>query len=131
MRKTIIFKRFLKVPRKYKCAITLDESEKVLYCDSTVYHMETKSIYESLSQLQSPQDIEKALQDLCTPKELQNMEERWIICQLLHQKKSYREVHRICGSSLTTITRVARFLTDTKTDGYNILLKKNFEEYND
>lgn len=85
---------------------------------------ELQTLVQALSTIKNPQDIEKVLLDICTPKEFKNMQERWTICQLLHRKKTYRQIHSICGSSLTTITRVARFLTNENNGGYKILLEK-------
>jgi len=82
------------------------------------------NLEDALIKIKTTNDLLKVLKDLCTPKELQNMQERWTVCQLLYQNLSYRAVHTTCGSSLTTITRVARFLTMEKNQGYKLLLQK-------
>ena len=65
------------------------------------------------------------LSDLCTPQELQSMSERIFVAYLLSQgNKSYRKIQLETGVSLSTITRVARFLKDEKYGGY----RKFFEE---
>ncbi|MCY4413772.1 MAG: YerC/YecD family TrpR-related protein [Alphaproteobacteria bacterium] len=83
-----------------------------------------------LSHIQSSEKMERVLKDICTPKELSSLQERWQVAQLLSSGLSYREVHAKCGSSLTTITRVARFLNVESNQGYKILLetKQNLEK---
>ena len=50
--------------------------------------------------------------DLCTPAELQALVDRWQVVQLLQQDLPYRRIHDLTGVSVTTIGRVARFLSD-------------------
>lgn len=50
--------------------------------------------------------------DLCTPAELQALVDRWQVVQLLQQNLPYRRIHELTGVSVTTIGRVARFLSD-------------------
>jgi TrpR-related protein YerC/YecD len=70
--------------------------------------------------------------DLCTPKELKEMQERWQIAQLLNRKKySYRDIKSITNSSLTTITRVAKFLVQEKNSGYRIILDRKQSNANE
>ncbi|MEX2124287.1 MAG: YerC/YecD family TrpR-related protein [Woeseia sp.] len=49
--------------------------------------------------------------DLCTPAELQALVDRWQVVQLLQQDLPYRRIHDLTGVSVTTIGRVARFLS--------------------
>ena len=65
------------------------------------------------------------LKDLCTPQELSSLAERWRVCKLLDQGDlSYRDIHKLTGASLTTISRVARFLKDEPYHGYKNILNK-------
>ncbi len=76
-------------------------------------------------QLKTAEEIQKFLRDLCTPKELREFEQRWEVCQLLYAGQlSYREIAGKTGASVTTITRVARFLRDEPHQGYNSVLEK-------
>lgn len=50
--------------------------------------------------------------DLCTPAELQALVDRWQVVQLLQQDLPYRRIHDLTGVSVTTIGRVARFLSN-------------------
>lgn len=50
--------------------------------------------------------------DLCTPAELQALKDRWAVVEMLAEGRlSYRQIHDQTGVSVTTIGRVARYLT--------------------
>jgi len=51
--------------------------------------------------------------DLCTPAELQALKDRWAVAELLAEERlTYRQIHEQTGVSITTIGRVARYLSD-------------------
>jgi len=86
------------------------------------HHIE---LAEAILHLESRDEIEMFLKDLCTPQEVRALKERWRVCQLLENEKlSYRQIHSLTGASLTTIGRVARFLKDEPYHGYRALLNK-------
>src|SRR5260370_9506435 len=61
--------------------------------------------------LRSVEECRSFFRDLCTPAELQAMADRWAVVELLERGLPYREIHRQTGVSVTTIGRVARYLT--------------------
>lgn len=63
------------------------------------------------------------LEDLCTPAELEAMIDRWRVALLLEQGIPYREIHDQTGVSVTTIGRVARFLS-RGAGGYRLALQR-------
>jgi len=78
-----------------------------------------------LKELNSSKDIENFLLDLCTPSEIEAMEERWEVAQLLYEGKStYRDIASKLNTSTATVTRVARFLFKETNKGYIKVLKK-------
>jgi TrpR-related protein YerC/YecD len=78
-----------------------------------------------LKELNSSKDIENFLMDLCTPSEIEAMEERWEVAQLLYEGKStYRDIASKLNTSTATVTRVARFLFKETNQGYIKVLKK-------
>lgn len=82
-------------------------------------------LYDALLLLESRQEAQNFLKDLCTPQEINTLSERWRVCQLLAAGElSYREIHSATGASITTIGRVARFLKDEPNNGYKVLLHK-------
>ncbi len=86
---------------------------------------EQSTVYEAFLLLETVDECKKFLADLCTPQENEALRERWKICQLLDEGKySYREIHALTGASLTTISRVGRFLNMEAYQGYRSVLKK-------
>jgi len=80
----------------------------------------------ALKKLNSDKDIENFLKDLCTPAEIEAMQERWEVAQLLYKGNStYRDIASKLNTSTATVTRVARFLFKESNKGYMSLLKKD------
>jgi TrpR-related protein YerC/YecD len=88
------------------------------------HHKDIKDLCRALLLLETEREAFNFLKDLCTPAELIAISERWRICKALNDGLSYREIHAQTGASLTTISRVARFLKDEPYQGYVILLQK-------
>jgi TrpR-related protein YerC/YecD len=75
--------------------------------------------------LKTPQEADSFLRDLCTPGELKDFAERWVVAQTLATSGlPYRAVATQTGASLSTITRVARFLKDEPYQGYQLVIKR-------
>jgi len=70
------------------------------------------ALFEAVVGLQSTADCRNFFKDLCTPAELQALVDRWQVVGLLQQDLPYRRIHELTGVSVTTIGRVARFLSD-------------------
>ena len=70
-----------------------------------------RNLYAAIASLRSPEEVRSFLRDLCTPAELQAMADRWAVVELLERGLPYREIHRQTGVSVTTVGRVARYLT--------------------
>ena len=70
-----------------------------------------RNLCSALSSLRSAEEVQAFLRDLCTPAELEAMADRWAVVEPLKRAVPYRKIHELTGVSLTTITRVARFLT--------------------
>ncbi len=70
-----------------------------------------RNLCVALAALRAPEEMRAFLKDLCTPAELQAMADRWAVVEYLERALPYREIHRLTGVSVTTIGRVARFLT--------------------
>lgn len=84
-----------------------------------------KNLYQAFLMLKTTKEIENFLKDLCTPKEIKDFGDRLEIAGLLEQDEmSYREIAQVTGASLTTVTRVARFLKDEKNNGYKTILNR-------
>ena len=70
------------------------------------------ALFEAIISLESVAECRNFLKDLCTPAELQALVDRWQVVAYLEQGLPYRKIHDLTGVSVTTIGRVARFLTD-------------------
>ena len=78
-----------------------------------------------LSDIESSQEMNSFLTDLCTPAELRALSERWHVAKILDSnEKSYRQINSETGVSTTTIARVARFLRDEPHQGYRTVLNR-------
>ena len=74
-----------------------------------------------LAALQSPEEIAILLQDLCTVKELEQMDQRIRSAVLLMEGKTYTQVCEETGISTVTLSRVSRALQSG--EGYSRLLR--------
>jgi len=79
-----------------------------------------RTLYGAILALRGVEECRSFFRDLCTPAELQAMADRWAVVELLGRGLPYREIHRQTGVSVTTIGRVARFLT-AGNGGYRTL----------
>ncbi len=70
------------------------------------------ALFEAVISLESLAECRNFFKDLCTPAELQALVDRWQVVAYLQQGLPYRKIHDLTGVSVTTIGRVARFLTD-------------------
>ena len=83
------------------------------------------SIAKAILSLKTEKEVTNFLRDLCTPGELKDFEERWAIAQLLATGDfSYRQIAEKASASITTVTRVARFLKDEPYQGYFLALSR-------
>lgn len=84
-----------------------------------------RDLAQVLSKIDSPEDMQRFLIDLCTPAELRALSERWHVAQILDEgQQSYRDINALTGVSTTTIGRVARFLRDEPHQGYRSVLDR-------
>ena len=86
---------------------------------------DVEALCEALLKLRGPDEARRFLRDLTTPGELAALAERWRVARLLDEGgKSYREIAAETGSSTTTVTRVARFLSQEDHQGYRLVLDR-------
>lgn len=80
---------------------------------------------DAILSLKTTEEAENFLRDLCTPGELKDFAERWLVAQTLATSGlAYRAVAAQTGASLSTVTRVARFLKDEPYQGYQLIIKR-------
>ena len=82
-----------------------------------------REFYRAVLSLESVDEARAFLADLCTPAELEALLDRWSVVGYLQQGLPYRRIHELTGVSVTTIGRVARFLTGGN-GGYRTALER-------
>ena len=98
----------MKLERKYTARQEKDAEDK---------------FFEAIKTLQSLEEYRSFFQDILTPAEFQAIKDRWTVAALLDEGYTYREINAISGVSITTVARVARFLSDG-SGGYQIALER-------
>ena len=82
------------------------------------------ALFRAIISLETTAECRDFFRDLCTPAELQALVDRWHVVELLEEGLPYRRIHDLTGVSVTTIGRVARFLTDG-FGGYQTALERS------
>jgi TrpR-related protein YerC/YecD len=82
-----------------------------------------RALCNAILTLRSVDECRAFFRDLCTPAELQALADRWAVVGLLKQGVPYREIHKQTGVSVTTIGRVARYLTNGN-GGYDLAVAR-------
>ena len=80
-------------------------------------------LYRAILTLRTEDECQRFFTDLCTPAELEALVDRWAVVAHLVDSLPYRKIHELTGVSVTTIGRVARFLT-AGNGGYKTVLKR-------
>ena len=70
------------------------------------------ALCRALLSLRTLPELRAFLRDLCTPAELEALTDRWRVVPYLLDGIAYREIHDRTAVSVTTIGRVARFLSE-------------------
>ena len=80
-------------------------------------------LYQAILKLKTPEECYNFLMDLCTVTELNAMEQRFEVAQLLNQGMIYNKILEQTGASSATISRVNRSL-NYGTDGYRLVIER-------
>ncbi|HMM66185.1 MAG TPA: YerC/YecD family TrpR-related protein [Dokdonella sp.] len=70
-----------------------------------------ENLCRALLALDKVSEMRAFLRDLCTPAELEALSDRWRVVPYVLKGMPYREIHDRTAVSITTIGRVARFLS--------------------
>jgi TrpR-related protein YerC/YecD len=84
---------------------------------------EAEALIDALLRLDSRDDAERFLRDLCTLGELRAMAQRWAVARLLDAGLHYAEISKQTGASTATITRIASWLNHGE-GGYRRMLDR-------
>ena len=80
-------------------------------------------MYKAILTIKSEDECRRFFEDLCSPRELSSMEQRYEVARLLMQDNVYTKILEITGASSATISRVNRSLLGG-TGGYEGVLEK-------
>lgn len=81
------------------------------------------TIQNALLQLENKAEVVAFLRDLLTEGEIEEFNSRLTIAELLNQGKTQREIVRLTGTSIATVTRVNQWLR-RGMGGYKLVLER-------
>lgn len=84
--------------------------------------MKRHVLAQAILSLETEEECNLLLEDICTIKEIEDMAHRFEIAFLLSQGKTFIDVEKITGASSATISRVNRCLKHGK--GYRHVIEK-------
>lgn len=84
---------------------------------------EIKILSEAMLALETSDECEKFLTDLCTIREISSMAQRIVVAKLLRDKKTFTEIEEATGMSSATIARINKCL-NYGADGYSLVLDR-------
>ncbi len=84
---------------------------------------DTEALIEAILRLDTRDDAQRFLRDLCTLGELHDLAQRWAVVRLLDGGMHYAEISRLTGASTATITRIASWLNHGE-GGYREMLDR-------
>ena len=82
-----------------------------------------RELVDAILQLETRDELESFLRDLCTLQELETLAHRWQVAKLVDRGLPYVEVAQRTGASTATVTRVAHWLRHGE-GGYRLVLDR-------
>lgn len=88
------------------------------------------ALYETILNLKDLDECRRFFEDLCTPTELQSMEQRFDVAVYLQQGLVYLDILEKTGASSATISRVRRSMLDNGAGGViqNIIIREGLDQ---
>lgn len=71
----------------------------------------SKLLYSAVMTLKSEEECQHLFEDLCTPKEIKSLAQRFAVAKMLSEGKIYNEIVDETGASTATISRVNRTMS--------------------
>ena len=87
-------------------------------------------LYQALLEVQDLEECRRFFEDLCTPTELQAMEQRFDVAVYLQQGLVYLDILEKTGASSATISRVRRSMLDNGAGGVvqSIIIREGLDK---
>ncbi|MBI2356488.1 helix-turn-helix domain-containing protein [Candidatus Dojkabacteria bacterium] len=89
----------------------------------TLKNENTTELFKAFLQLNNIEEVANFCADLMTPDEIKEFAKRWKIAQQLNEGKSQRTIAKDLRLSITTVTRVNKWLRNG-TNGYRTVLER-------
>lgn len=80
----------------------------------------SKLLYSAVMTLESEEECQHLFEDLCTPKEIKSLAQRFAVAKMLSEGRIYNEIVEETGASTATISRVNR----TMSNGSKVVLER-------
>lgn len=80
------------------------------------------AMFEAILKLKNTDECRMFFKDVCTPKEMTAMAQRYAVAKMLDEEATYVEIVEETGASTATISRVKRSLVDGL--GYEIVFRR-------
>ena len=71
----------------------------------------SKLLYSAVMTLKSEEECQHLFEDLCTPKEIKSIAQRFAVAKMLGEGKIYNDIVEETGASTATISRVNRTMS--------------------
>lgn len=71
----------------------------------------SKLLYSAIMTLQSEDECKRLFEDLCTPKEIKSIAQRFAVAKMLSEGNIYNDIVKKTGASTATISRVNRTMS--------------------
>ncbi len=72
----------------------------------------SKLLYSAVMTLKSEDECQHLFEDLCTPKEIKSIAQRFAVAKMLSEGKIYNDIVEQTGASTATISRVNRTMSN-------------------
>ncbi len=72
----------------------------------------SKLLYSAVMTLESEEECRRLFEDLCTPKEIKSLAQRFAVAKMLSEGKVYNDIVEQTGASTATISRVSRTMSE-------------------
>lgn len=84
---------------------------------------ENKKLVQAFLLLETAEEVQSFLSDLMTVGEIKECSKRFLVAEMLLEKKSYIDIEKKTGLSSTTVARVSKCVTGSNT-GYVSVINK-------
>lgn len=71
----------------------------------------SKLLYSAVMTLKSEEECQHLFEDLCTPKEIKSLAQRFAVAKMLSEGRIYNDIVDETGASTATISRVNRTMS--------------------